>query len=1224
MRIVSLYIKNLNSLRTEKSIHFLDAPLGNTGLFAIVGDTGSGKTTILDAITLALYGRVPRYGDNKAPSEILSHGATDAYAHVVFEANGKSFLAEWSVRRAHGKLEGNLRAPVRKLSEYDPGQESYIAIAEKASEVDKYVADITGLDYVRFLRSVLLAQGEFAAFLKANLQDRSELLERITGLGIYTWISRAAFFRHKQEDNTLRELELKKENLQLLTGEEKENLRAELSKLESDSADLKKQTKTLRVQLNQIELAESLQVQIAGLEAEEKKLVTRRDALRIITSRLERYEKALPFISQLENLEKSETRKSQLADQLSTVQFRDLPDKEALRESLRHSLQENQKDLKAKKEALPAQNERLDAVVKLDFQILELSGQLERVKSLSARAGEELQKDQSQLDQLQRQMAECEPRIRELESWLEENAFLHSLPSDLGLLMRSAGDWTEASQKASNQARLLEEKSKNQTEEEAKFASFAPELRKIRTEIERIKGTLSKWRPGLFAHSRAELVALQNSELQVWKEKMDMLGRLEALQTDYHKLLDEQNQFTDLFADLKSREMDLFGQLLDATDQLDESLKDLGYKQSIYEQQLRIANYQKDRQSLKEGDPCPLCLSTHHPFHEHPLEEVYTDQTGEEVKKSKARVDRLQRLQSELISRLNELSVQMEVLTGNEKKRITGQLKRQMAKMEEQEGRMRELLAGFEERDQLHSPGFRRERQSWYREQLESHQKTWSRILEGMGELEALNQREAELQQESQVHEFLLRELRNEVRVLKDSLSESQSRKEKGESELRGLLQRYRVSLVGKDLEVQLSRLQEAGEAYQSQNLELNRLRYEQKEAGDKERNLNERISERKRSLDEAQASLLSTIQTLDILKAERVEQLEDLEPAAERERLQKEVDDLAAGIGADREQLTAVETRIQTLQDEARRLGGEIENLEKDILAEGHSLADRLGKAGFLSLEEARSALITEEEAEEMKEEVLEFKNKEAEVAQTLKTLRLQRKEALSRLPETWDHDALHEQIDTLEKQLEDSQIQLGRLKGNLDRSDKEEKEARKLEAGIRRQKQELARWKALNDLIGSGDGKKFRTFAQGLTLERLVYLANQHLQHLDGRYKIRKTQDEGLELQIIDTFQADNMRSMHTLSGGESFLVSLALALGLSDLAGQRSDIRSLFVDEGFGTLDEATLDTAITTLENLQAKGKTIGIISHVKELKERIGAQIQIIKRSNGFSEVEVVG
>jgi exonuclease SbcC len=167
------------------------------------------------------------------------------------------------------------------------------------------------------------------------------------------------------------------------------------------------------------------------------------------------------------------------------------------------------------------------------------------------------------------------------------------------------------------------------------------------------------------------------------------------------------------------------------------------------------------------------------------------------------------------------------------------------------------------------------------------------------------------------------------------------------------------------------------------------------------------------------------------------------------------------------------------------------------------------------------------------------------------------------------------------------------------------------------------LNNWLKLNDAIGSKNGNKFRAFAQELTLRRLVALANKHLEKLYGRYVIRTTDEENLELEITDTFQADFSRSMNTLSGGESFLVSLALALGLADLAGRRAQVKTLFIDEGFGSLDENALSTAVSALENLQSEGIKIGIVSHVKELKDRILPQIQIKTGQKGRVSVRIV-
>jgi exonuclease SbcC len=168
-----------------------------------------------------------------------------------------------------------------------------------------------------------------------------------------------------------------------------------------------------------------------------------------------------------------------------------------------------------------------------------------------------------------------------------------------------------------------------------------------------------------------------------------------------------------------------------------------------------------------------------------------------------------------------------------------------------------------------------------------------------------------------------------------------------------------------------------------------------------------------------------------------------------------------------------------------------------------------------------------------------------------------------------------------------------------------------------------EFNRWNMLRDLIGSADGKKFRIYAQSLTLRKLINLANRHLERLNDRYYIMKSEMEDLALNIADRYQGNSVRSMTTLSGGESFLISLALALGLSDLAGRNAQIQSLFIDEGFGTLDSKNLELVLQTLGNLQALGKTIGVISHVRELKERIDTQVQVIKKGNGISVIKVV-
>ena len=175
-----------------------------------------------------------------------------------------------------------------------------------------------------------------------------------------------------------------------------------------------------------------------------------------------------------------------------------------------------------------------------------------------------------------------------------------------------------------------------------------------------------------------------------------------------------------------------------------------------------------------------------------------------------------------------------------------------------------------------------------------------------------------------------------------------------------------------------------------------------------------------------------------------------------------------------------------------------------------------------------------------------------------------------------------------------------------------------------IAQQQQDLKVWQQLNELIGSATGKKFRTFAQGLTFDIMVANANTQLQKMSDRYLLIRDEESPLELNVIDNYQAGEVRSTKNLSGGEGFIISLALALGLSNMASHNIRVDSLFLDEGFGTLDEDSLDIALNTLTGLQQEGKLIGVISHVQALKERIHTQIKVEKLSGGHSQISGPG
>ncbi len=215
-----------------------------------------------------------------------------------------------------------------------------------------------------------------------------------------------------------------------------------------------------------------------------------------------------------------------------------------------------------------------------------------------------------------------------------------------------------------------------------------------------------------------------------------------------------------------------------------------------------------------------------------------------------------------------------------------------------------------------------------------------------------------------------------------------------------------------------------------------------------------------------------------------------------------------------------------------------------------------------------------------------------------------------------------LTEQRTAIDAQLSELNRQLGSLQHSIDTDNNNRTTQQILLDSIEQQRVLYDQWQQLSSLIGSADGSKYRKFVQGLTLQHLILLANRQLAYLHDRYQLSYREQGELDIEIMDTWQADARRDTRTLSGGESFLVSLALALALSELVSHKTRIDSLFLDEGFGTLDSETLDIALNALDNLNAEGKMIGIISHVDALKERIPVQIKVRKSAGmGYSTLE---
>lgn len=331
---------------------------------------------------------------------------------------------------------------------------------------------------------------------------------------------------------------------------------------------------------------------------------------------------------------------------------------------------------------------------------------------------------------------------------------------------------------------------------------------------------------------------------------------------------------------------------------------------------------------------------------------------------------------------------------------------------------------------------------------------------------------------------------------------------------------------------------------------------------------------------------------------------------------------DIAQALAASHAQLQRSESQLAQLHGQVQTLTERLKEAQSSYLTLQTEWQARLAQSVFADEQAFLQALLPEQHAQQLHSLKQEL-DTQLHDARTLLAAASAQIELLNSAPQTQLSSAdLAEQRTALESQLSELNRQLGTLEHRL-KSDADNREAQKnLLHSIEQQRQRYDHWQQLNSLIGSADGSKYRKFVQGLTLDHLVSLANQQLAVLHNRYQLSRREQGELEIEIIDTWQGDTQRDTRTLSGGESFLVSLALALALSELVSQKTRIDSLFLDEGFGTLDNETLEMALLALDNLNAEGKTIGIISHVEALKERIPVQIRVRKGAGmGYSSLD---
>lgn len=1075
MKILQLRFANLNSLTGEWHIDFTDPAFVAEGIFAITGPTGAGKSTILDAICLALYGRTPRLGKiTKSSNEIMSRQTGECFAELSFATVQGHYRCHWSQHRSRRKASGELQQPKQEIANATTGE----LLESKLREVEEAVIRITGMDFERFTRSVLLAQGGFAAFLQAAPDARAPILEQITGTAIYSRISMRVHDWQREQRDQLRELEAQLAGIRLLSADEEQALSAALA---SDSAAeqhaaaqhtqlqhaLQGQQELLQLQ----QTLEQLQQQLQQLEAQREQFAPQRSRLALALQAAE-LEAPLAALNALRSEQAGN--RTQLAQEHQA-----LP---ALTEAAQQAKAIGQTldtQVQAARSALQQAQPVLKQVRALDVQLAQQAERLHELQQAADNEQRQAQALRTQQDQQQQRLEQQRSQQQELADWLQQHS------ADQWLVSGLAGIEQQLTQ-----------------------------LQQQRMQVSQL-------------HQRQQQA--QNGLQQAAQQ----------LQQQHQRRLRSQHQLQQGIAALAERQAAL--QTLLEGRQLRDYRSDRDHLLDKRALQAHIQSLEAQRRQLHEGQPCPLCGACEHPYAQGQLPQL--DSLASDIAAVEQRIQQIEQ-QQEQCQQQEQANQQLQAACAEVE--VAG-----LAAQAELELKQQALDALCLQYEGQH-------------EQLERLQYQLDQSLQPLGVqfagdinalLQQLRQRQSDWQSRQQ---------------LKQQLDSSQG-----------------------SLQAEISRLQSLADWHQQQW--------------------------------QAQQAQLEQQQSQQQHSREQRQQLYgDRQPDAEELRLQQALEQAFGQLEQHRLQLQQLEQQQATAADRIRQLEQRLQEQDAALLQQQTALQQRLTGSGFADEAALTAALLPAAERQALQQQAQQLDD-----AHTRLTARLQdsqQRQQARQQQQTSEHtlEQLQAACQQSDSALQALRERLATLRYQLDENAKAKHSQQAQQQALLAQQLECKRWDALHALIGSADGKKFRNFAQGLTFELMVGHANRTLQHMSDRYLLVRDSNEPLELNVVDTYQAGEIRSTKNLSGGESFIVSLALALGLSRMASQNVRVDSLFLDEGFGTLDEEALDVALDTLASLQQDGKLIGVISHVQALKERVATQIAVRPQNGGRSRLDGPG
>lgn len=1271
MRILSIRGENLASLHGPFAIDFEEDPLARAGLFAITGPTGAGKSTLLDAICLALYGTTPRLraiggrghavGRGAAeerltsndPASLLRKGTASGFAEVVFVGrDGVRYRARWSVRRARDRVDGRLQIPQVELW----NEETQEAIGRTRTEVHQAIEERVGLSYDQFCRSVLLAQGEFARFLLANEKERAELLERVTGTEIYRHISIAAHERLGEARQAVAEVEAELAGVRVLSAEER-------AALEARRDELAQRLERAREALRQAQRAVTWHETLAGLRGAEAQATQALEQSQSawaeaeeLRERLSAAEQAQPLREGIEAVDRAAAEEERAGERLAeaAAAATEAAAEVARADAAVAAAREAQRQAQVRQEeATP----RIAQARQLDQAIEGARRDVERTGAASRAAAEKLEERRGEVRALDEAIETREQARREAESWLAAHAALEPL----------ATQW----ERWRDRLVRIAEARKSEADALRRASTLAEENARLADELQaaqaRAAAAEGEW-------SAAEAQAKEASEaaaripraaLRDRREVLDRAERrareLEALAADAARQREEATRLRKEAQAAESEAAAARGARLGHDAQRELLGAQLAEAEAVVQRAHLALGFTEQRSLLREGEACPLCGSCQHPW------AAKNEAIAARVREREAQVAGLRRQLEGVEAKRAEALATARAAAGKaqEVARRAATLDEAVASMEARWGDQRPLL----ERDLaalLPHLVERAEGPAGDGSAPEAGAEApWEATLPAQTNAEARGQVAEALQRiafakrrlaKEEAEGDRLEELATQARARAGSLREARDARaeaaRKLEEELRRLAERERneralaegagreaasllepvapllAQLEGKreafeaapmefvatcDGEVAAWKAHDTARAEAEAKLATLRLR---REAASKW--LDEQQGVAKRAAEEHAACEA----TLRRLREKRALLLDGADVAAVEAAL---ADALAATTTALEE---AREAQGRARQEVAQRTAlrdacAEALRKAREVHADRLAARDRaLAEAG-VALEEARERLAHgPEEVARWREALLELEKRREAARALLEDRRRARRDHEEEGRPALDEEAARKAQQELLAPCAEAEEAFHDARNALRADDEARRQSAAILPRLQARQAEAEKWAALHELIGSASGDKFQLFAQSMTLEVLLAHANVHLEELAPRYRLERVPGHDLQIQVVDRDMGDEVRAANSLSGGETFLVSLALALGLSGLSA-RTQVESLFVDEGFGSLDPQTLDVALASLDALQASGRKVGVISHVQGMAERIGVQIQVQPQGSGRSRVQVV-